>query len=82
MEPVNLPRVSVHLDPRFTLEENWKVVEENIQDCQTRGVLVTPVTVFGHGLIVGWYLHGWVAPPGKFLYECQLPDEYILDYSI
>jgi len=77
-----VPKVSIHRDPRFTLEENWKMVEATINECQTRGVLVTPLTVFNYGQIYGWYLHGWVPEPGKILYQCPLPDEYIPDYSI
>lgn len=78
-----VPKVTLRRDPRFSLEYNWEhIVIPNIKDCQERGVLVTPLTVFDDGVLVGWYLHGWVAPPGKILYQCSLPDEYISDYSI
>lgn len=79
-----VPRVSIRRDPRFTLEENWKVVEASIHDCQTRGVLVTPLTVFDFGTIVGWYLSGWQAEPGKVLYQSTGPFEqiYTPDYCI
>lgn len=83
-EPMSVvQKVSIRRDPRFTLEENWhNVVVPAIQECQERGVLVTPLTVFEHDGIVGWYLHGWRAPPAKILYQCDPPDEYIPDYSI
>jgi hypothetical protein len=84
-----VPKVSIRRDPRFNLEQNWKIVEDNVRECQSRGVLVTPLTVFTDGVLIGWYLHGWIAPPPQILYfppeilhQCPLPDEYIPDYSI
>lgn len=82
-EKMNLvPKVSVYRDPRFSIEENWKTVEENIQECQARGVLVTPLTVFAYGKIYGWYLYGWVAAPAVIMYEYNKPKEDILNYCI
>lgn len=75
-------KVSIRRDPRFPLEENWKIVEENIQECQLRGVLVTPLTVFDNGRLIGWYLHGWIAPPGEILYQCAVPNDFVPDYCI
>ena len=77
-----VPLVSIRRDPRFDLERNWEIVADNIRECQERGVLVTPLTVFDLGIIVGWYLHGWEPPPGKILYERESPREYISDYCI
>jgi hypothetical protein len=77
-----VPKVSIRRDPRFTLEENWAIVEENILECQQRGVLVTPLTVFDDGNLVGWYLHGWQSAPGKIIYEAEPFEEDISDYCI
>lgn len=77
-----VPLVSIRRDPRFDLERNWEIVEENIRECQERGVLVTPLTVFDDGVLIGWYLHGWKAPPAKILFECEPPREEISDYCI
>jgi hypothetical protein len=79
-----VPKVSIRRDPRFDLERNWEIVEENIRECQERGVLVTPLTVFDNGVLVGWYLHGWVSPPSKILYDqYHRPEQiYVPDYSI
>ncbi len=85
MKPeINLvPKVSIRRDPRFSLEYNWEhVVIPNIKECQERGVLVTPLTVFDDGVIIGWFLHGYVPAPGKILHQCPPPDEYISNYSI
>lgn len=76
-----VPEVSIRLDPRFNLEDNWKIVAENIQECQLRGVLVTPLTVFDCGEIIGWYLHGWNPLPTLVLYQ-STPPEHILNYHI
>lgn len=58
--------ISIRIDPRFSLEENWLMVEEAVAEAQKRGILVTPLTVFsGDGIIAGWYLHGWEASPPK-----------------
>jgi protein-disulfide isomerase len=55
------------------MEENWKTVVQNIEEAQSRGVLVTPLTVFGDdGKIIGWYLDGWKPPPMRVLYK---PDD-------
>ncbi len=65
-----VPKISLRFDGRFNMEENWKVVVENVEECQKRGVLVTPLTVFGdEGNIIGWYLSGWVPPPPIIAYE-------------
>lgn len=65
-----MPEISVRFDPRFSLEENWDQVVLNIKECQERGVLVTPLTVFSdEGKIIGWYLHGWAAPPSRLLWS-------------
>lgn len=80
-----VPRVDHKFDPRFDLEKNWEMVEENVKECQERGVIVTPLTVFSNeGRIIGWVMSGWKAPPPKILYECKAPTEpnYIPDYSI
>lgn len=78
-----VPQVSIRRDPRFSLEYNWEqIVIPNIQECQERGVLVTPLTVFDDGVIVGWYLHGWKAPPATILYEEPPARGDILDYCI
>ena len=77
-----VPRVSIRRDPRLDLEQNWAIVEENICECQERGVLVTPLTVFDNGVLVGWYLHGWKAAPAKILFEEPVPSEDISDYCI
>lgn len=84
-EKMNLvPKVSIHRDPRFSLEYNWEqVVVPAIKEAQERGVLVTPLTVFGNGGIAGWYLHGWTPGPAKILYEYKEPiKEEVLDYII
>lgn len=68
-----VPKVSIRLDPRFNMEDNWKTVVQNVEDAQSRGVLVTPLTVFGDdGKIIGWYLDGWKPPPTRILYK---PDD-------
>lgn len=60
--------VSLRYDFRFTLEENWNICMGAVQEAQERGVLTTPLTVFGEeGRIIGWYLHGWVPPTPKIL---------------
>lgn len=61
-----VPKVSILRDFRFSLKNNWElIVVPAIKEAQERGVLVTPLTVFNYGMIIGWYLHGWMAPPGK-----------------
>lgn len=79
-----MPKVGIRRDPRFTLEENWEQgVIPNVEEAQRRGVLVTPLTVFHNGEIIGWCLHGWVPPPGKILYDGGEPlGNFIPDYSI
>ena len=66
-----MPKVSVIRDPRFSLEENWEqTVIPNIKECQERGVLVTPLTVFDdNGHIIGWHLHGWKPSASKLMYQ-------------
>ena len=67
-----VPEISIHRDFRFSLEDNWNTVADNIQECQQRGVLVTPLTVFNEeGNIIGWQLHGWKPPPARFIYDPQ-----------
>lgn len=74
MELNQVPRVSIRRDPRFTLEENWLIVEAAIKEAQGRGVLVTPLSVFDFGTLIGWYLHGWKVPPSVILYQGDLLD--------
>jgi len=65
-----IPKITMRFDPRFTLEQNWEQVVLNVKECQERGLLVTPLTVFdSEGKIIGWYLHGWVTPPAKLLWS-------------
>lgn len=74
MSKKRVPEVSIRRDMRFSLQENWKGVEEVVASCKVRGVLVTPLTVFNDvGIIVGWYLHGWVSPPGIVLSRPDSP---------
>jgi hypothetical protein len=76
MAKKTVPEVSIRRDMRFTLQENWNDVVQVIAECKERGVLVTPLTVFDdRGMIVGWFLHGWVSPPGIVLYP--KPEETI-----
>ncbi len=78
-----VPKVSIRRDPRFSLEYNWEqVVVPAIKESQERGVLVTPLTVFGYGGIVGWFLHGWSTGPSSILYEYNEPPQHISDYCI
>ena len=37
--------VDIAVDPRFSLDENWRCVEEAIADAAEYGVAVTPTTV-------------------------------------
>ncbi len=68
MAKKTVPDISIRRDMRFTLQENWNDVQQVVTECKERGVLVTPLTVFNDdGMIVGWYLHGWVSPPGIVL---------------
>ena len=84
-----VPMANIWRDYRFSLQNNWElIVIPAIKEAQERGVLVTPLTVFDYGTIVGWYLHGWVPPPSKITYieEFTPPSKimhmYIPDYSI
>lgn len=89
-----VPEVSIRRDMRFTIDQNWEdTVLPAIAEAKERGVLVTPLTVFDDWGIVGWYLHGWVPPPGRVLYSaknletvtpCPKTEEkpFINDYSI
>jgi hypothetical protein len=64
-----VPEVSLRFDPRFDLEENWKICTQAVQEAQERGILATPLTVFSdEGKIVGWLLHGWQPPPTSYSY--------------
>lgn len=91
MAKIRVPEVSIRRDMRFTLKENWDdCVVPAIAEAKERGVLVTPLTVFDNGMIIGWLLHGWVPPPGRVLYSAKPPEPpkppeekpYINDYSI
>lgn len=79
-----VPRVSIRRDMRFSLEENWQnVVVPAVKEAQERGVLVTPLTVFDHDMIIGWFLHGWVPPPPSWSMSFEEPKiEDSLDYNI
>ena len=83
IEMTLVPKISILRDFRFSLKNNWElVVLPAIQEAQERGVLVTPLTVFNYGMIAGWYLHGWVPPPGTVIHGEDLVGIYIPDYSI
>lgn len=84
-----VPEVSIRRDMRISLERNWdECVVPAIAEAKVRGVLVTPLTVCDdRGVIVGWFLHGWVPPPGIVLSrpDPQKPPEekpFNPDYSI
>jgi len=66
--------VSIRIDPRFSLEDNWKLsVEPAIEEAKGRGVEVTPLTIFDdEGQIAGWQLHGWKSPPPVTMYSLDL----------
>lgn len=66
----------IHLDPRFSWEENWECVMDAIKENAERGVEVTPLTVISPNFeIIGWKLHGWTPPPGKVLLDLACEDK-------
>lgn len=75
--------VSIRLDPRFNMDENWKVVSEAVQRCKARGLLVTPRTVFKDNKIIGWYLEGWEPPKPLYTYTPPNNEEpFFSDWTI
>ena len=48
-------------DSRFSLEDNWKFIEEQIiEEGKNHGLEIAATTVFdADGSIAGWKLHGW-----------------------
>lgn len=77
-----VPNTSILRDMRFSLEENWEAVQKAIDEAQKRGLIVTPLSVFFKGELVGWYLDGWEPPPPIFLWrETELIEE-LYDYNI
>ncbi len=77
-----VPKVSVRKDMRFSLEENWQVVQNAIGEVQKRGIIVTPLSVFYQGELIGWYLEGWKPPPPIILYKAPELIEEFSDYNI
>jgi len=69
--------VSIRFDPRFNMDDNWRLnVEPAIEEAKGRGLEVTATTVFDEeGKIAGWKLHGWKSPPAVILYEGKSDEE-------